>query len=247
MTCTVCSAGKRSGIISTSYSDNVVEVAIGPIYYKPHNLTPKSGTAEFERSRTELRLSVNKEALIVKWQTIFIVLILSCVQHAQALDKPSGKTLAASMEVYAFPKTGQTAVQQSQDEASCYEWATSNVGQDPFDLSKQAAQQQAKTDQAKATAQQTGKGSGARGALRGAAAGAIVGEIVDDDAGKGAAIGAGAGAIASRRRARRSQQQAVAQADQQGQAKQEATQKQVDNFKKAFAVCLEAKDYLVKY
>jgi hypothetical protein len=187
------------------------------------------------------------EALMMKWQALLLVLSLLGVPSAQALNKPADKTLSATMEVYVFPKAGQAAAQQSQDEASCYEWATSNVGHDPFDLSKQAAQQQAETDQAKAAAQQTGRGSGARGALRGAAAGAIIGEIANDDAGKGAAIGAGAGAIAGRRRGRLAQQEAMQQTEQYGQAKQEATQHQVDNFKKAFGVCLEAKDYLVKY
>ncbi len=43
------------------------------------------------------------------------------------------------------------------------------------------------------------------------------------------------------------QQQQVAQAEQQGEAKQQATAGQIENFKKAFSVCLEAKDYLVKY
>ncbi len=183
----------------------------------------------------------------MKSQVLFILLLFLIVPSAQALDKPSGKTLAASMEVYVFPKAGQTAVQQSQDESSCYEWATSNVGIDPFDLSKQAAQQKAETDQAKSTAQQSGRGTGARGALRGAAAGAIIGEIANDDAGKGAAIGAGTGAIVSRRRGRMAQQQSVAQVEQQGKTKQEASQHQLINFKKAFGVCLEAKDYLVKY
>ena len=40
---------------------------------------------------------------------------------------------------------------------------------------------------------------------------------------------------------------ATATAEQQGQAKQQATAGQIENFKKAFSVCLEAKDYLVKY
>ena len=36
-------------------------------------------------------------------------------------------------------------------------------------------------------------------------------------------------------------------AEAQGEAQQAATDEQVGNFKKAFSVCLEAKDYLVKY
>jgi len=183
----------------------------------------------------------------MKWLSYLLLMILAGVSTAYAESNPSGKTLAATMEVYVFPKAGQTAAQQSQDEATCYEWATANVGSDPFELSKQAAQQKAETEQEKAKAQQAGKGSGARGAARGAAAGAVVGEIADDDPGKGAAYGAAAGAVAGRRKARKSKQQAAQKAEQQGQAKQETIQKQMDNFKKAFSVCLEAKDYLVKH
>ena len=57
--------------------------------------------------------------------------------------------------------------------------------------------------------------------------------------------GAG-GAIAGRRRARRAQQQATQQIDQQTQQVQQATAEQIENFKKAFSVCLEAKKYMVK-
>ena len=146
-----------------------------------------------------------------------------------------------------WPKEGQQADQQSQDEAACYEWAVNNSGNDPFALQKQSAAQAQQSEQAQAEAQQSVRGSGARGALRGAAAGAIVGGIVDDDAGAGAAYGAAAGGIVSRRRAKRTSRQAVSQAEQQGQAQQQATQEQIGNFKKAFSVCLEAKNYLVKY
>ena len=183
----------------------------------------------------------------MRWHHILFVMIIAGILATQTQANASGKTLAATMEVYVFPKSGQTATQQSQDEAACYEWATSNVGHDPFDLSSQAAQQQAETERQKAEAQQSTRGSGARGALRGAAAGAVIGEIADDDAGKGAAYGAAAGAVVNRRRARRAQQEAVQQAEQYGQTRQQATQHQVDNFKKAFGVCLEAKEYLVKF
>lgn len=158
-----------------------------------------------------------------------------------------GKSLASSMEVYVFPKEGQSADQQSKDEFSCYDWATSNTGSDPFDLNKQSAAQAEETEKAKAAAEQTGRGAGVRGALRGAAAGALVGEIVDDDASDGAEIGAAAGAISARRNARRAKEEAKAKAEKQGDAKQQATKEQLGNFKKAFSVCLEAKDYLVKY
>ena len=158
-----------------------------------------------------------------------------------------GSTLASTMEVYVFPKSGQEADQQSQDEAACYDFAVTNVGTDPFELQKQSDAQAEQTEQAVAAAEQTGQGAGVRGAARGAAAGAIIGEIADDDASQGAAYGAAAGAIRGRRKSRAAKEQATAQAEAQGAAQQAATEEQVDNFKKAFSVCLEAKDYMVKY
>lgn len=164
-----------------------------------------------------------------------------------AQGAPSGKTLAATLEVYVFPTGGQDAARQSKDEGECYNWAVNHVGSDPFELSKKSAQQQQATEQSKQAAAKSGQGSGAGGAVKGAAFGALIGEIADDDAGKGAAYGAAAGLLAGRRSGKRASSQAVAQAEQQGQAQQQATAAQAENFKKAFSVCLEAKEYMVKY
>ena len=128
-------------------------------------------------------------------------LVASPASVAQT-QPPSGKTLAATMNVYVFPQQGQDATQQGKDEAECYQWAVQNVGTDPFELGKQAEQQRQQTEQAKQDAEQVGRGAGAQGAVRGAAAGALIGEIANDDAGKGAAYGAAAGMIRGRRAAR---------------------------------------------
>ncbi len=90
------------------------------------------------------------------------------------------------------------------------------------------------------------QGSGVKGAAGGAAAGALFGAIAGD-AGKGAAIGAASGAVLGRVRGRKAQSQAEEQVSQQSAATQQATAQQMDNFKKAFTVCLEAKHYLAKY
>jgi hypothetical protein len=150
------------------------------------------------------------------------------------------QSLASTMDVYVFPAEGQDSSQQSKDEAECYEWAVGNAGADPFQLTKQkeADQQQPLAEQQ--AAQQTGQGAGAMGAAKGAAAGALIGEIANDDASEGAAWGAAAGALRGRRQGRAAQQQAAEQAEQ-------ATVEELANFKKAFSVCLEAKDYMVKY
>ena len=53
--------------------------------------------------------------------------------------------------------------------------------------------------------------------------------------------------MAGRSRGRRAEQQAEQQVAQQSAAAQQATAQQLENFKKAFSVCLEAKKYMVKY
>jgi hypothetical protein len=159
------------------------------------------------------------------------------------VDAQQQKSLGAAIGVYVFPNAGQAASQQSKDEGECYQWAVQNTGSDPFQLQQQA---QAANAQAQAAATQGAPptaGSGVRGAARGAAGGALIGGIAGD-AGKGAAIGAAAGAVGGRMRSRSANQQA---AQQNASANQQATAQQMDNFKKAFSVCLEAKKYMVKY
>lgn len=156
------------------------------------------------------------------------------------------KTLAATMNVYVFPQQAQSAAQQSKDESECYNWAVQNTGTDPFQLMKQAQVQQQQAASAQASASTAAQGSGVKGAAGGAAAGALFGAIAGD-AGKGAAIGAASGAVLGRVRGRKAQSQAEEQVSQQSAATQQATAQQMDNFKKAFTVCLEAKHYLAKY
>lgn len=166
--------------------------------------------------------------------------------QAPAATAPAQQSIAATLEMYVFPSAGQAAEQQSKDEAECYQWAVANSGVDPFELEKQQAADAQQAQAAQQQAAQAGKGSGAKGAVRGAAAGAVIGEIADDDAGKGAAYGAAAGAIAGRRRGHAAEQQAEQQVQSQTQQAQQVTEQQLQNFKKAFSVCLEGKDYLVK-
>jgi hypothetical protein len=174
-----------------------------------------------------------------------IVVIAACAGPglAQAQEQ---KSLSSTLNVYVFPTAGQTAEQQSIDEGTCYNWAVQNTGNDPFALQKQAQQQQQQTQQAQQQAQQVGKGAGAQGAVAGAAGGALIGAIAGDT-GKGAAYGAAAGLVVGRRAGKQAQGQATQQATQQGQQAQQATAEQIENFKKAFSVCLEGNNYMVKY
>ena len=180
--------------------------------------------------------------------TVTTGLIIAIAGAATAQSQPAQqKSLAATIDVYVFPTEGQNSQQQSTDEAACYDWAVQNTGSDPFALQKQAQQQQQQAQQAQQQIDQAGTGAGAKGAVGGAAAGALIGEIASDDAGKGAAWGALAGAVIARRRTARAKADASQQVAQQSQQAQQATAEQIDNFKKAFSVCLEAKKYMVKY
>ena len=66
-----------------------------------------------------------------------VVVIIACAAVSLAQTQPAQqKSLAATMNVYVFPTKGQTAEQQSTDEASCYNWAVQNTGSDPLMLIK---------------------------------------------------------------------------------------------------------------
>ncbi len=169
----------------------------------------------------------------IVFSAIAIVLAVQMPTRAQTQQKSVGSAIG----VYVFPAAGQTAQVQSQDEASCYQWAIQNTGIDPAHLSQPA--------QAPPPPQTAGAptGSGARGAARGAASGALIGGIAGD-AGKGAAIGAATGAVAGRHKGRQAQAQAE---QQQAQSAQQGTADQMGAFKKAFSACLEGKKYTVKF
>ncbi len=172
-----------------------------------------------------------------------ITLLLAMTAQAQTSGQQS---LAATLEVYVFPTAGQATGQQSKDEAECYQWAVNTSGSDPFAVQNQQAANAAQTEAAQQQAGQVAQGSGARGAVRGAAGGALIGAIAGD-AGKGAAIGAGVGLVGGRARGNAQQAQAEQQVQAQGAQAQQASQAQIDNFRKAFSACLEAKNYIVKY
>lgn len=178
---------------------------------------------------------------------IAIGVAVSGAGQAQDLAPPSGqKSLAATMGIYAFPTEGQTPEQQSKDESACYNWAVQNSGADPFQLTKQSEQQRQAAEKSVQAAAESTEGTAGKAALGGAAAGALIGSF-GANAGKGALIGAGLGLLGGLLHENRTESQARAQAQHQTQQMQQYTQEQIDNFKKAFSVCLEAKKYMVKY
>ena len=134
-----------------------------------------------------------------------------------------------------YPSKGQTTEQQGKDVGECQTWAKQNTGIDPAAVSS-----------APPPSSSAQGGQRVRGAARGAAGGAAIGAIAGD-AGKGAAIGAGVGAIGNRARATRRATEASQQAAAQSQAAAKSSAAQMNDFKKAFSACLEAKKYTVRY
>lgn len=134
--------------------------------------------------------------------------------------------------MYVFPAKGQSAEQQNKDESDCYTWAVEQSGVDPLNPPKVEAGQVS-----------TGPdGTAVTGAAGGAAVGAAIGAITGA-AGKGAAIGAVGGVLRGRRLSvvgRMHQQEAN------NKAADGAEVELMNQFKKAYSVCLEGKGYTVK-
>ncbi|MFC1740017.1 glycine zipper 2TM domain-containing protein [Pseudomonadota bacterium] len=174
---------------------------------------------------------------------IFILMAIPAV-HAQQTS------LSAAIDVHVFPREGQDEVQQSMDEADCYSWAADRTGTDPFELSRQANEQMAASEQAMAQAQQAESGTTGRNAAQGAIGGALVGAVFGSGSKgvwRGAAAGAATGAVVGGTRTRHAREDATGQVAAQSAQSQAATQEQMDDFRTAFTTCLEAKDYIAKF
>jgi outer membrane lipoprotein SlyB len=142
--------------------------------------------------------------------------------------------VTVSQDLFIYPKKGQDSATLEKDKYECYQWAKQQSGVDPSRTAEPYSQQNSSNQR---------QGEVARGAARGALAGAVIGEIANDDAGKGAAIGAVGGGFAGgkRRRDRIAQSQSTQQ--QQYKASEE---KNRTDYNRAYAACLEARDYTVK-
>ncbi len=163
---------------------------------------------------------------------VFMYYTNAVAQEQQQAEQKEGYSVAKSLNMYVFPANEQSKEQQELDEFQCYKWAVEQSGVDPMNPPEvKAAQVDTSPD-----------GSAVMGAAGGAAAGAAIGAIAGD-AGKGAAIGATAGALRGRR------SKVASDAKQQEQANQQATATEAEmmnNFKRAYSVCLEGKGYTVK-
>lgn len=122
----------------------------------------------------------------------------------------------SASDMYAYPKQGQSAEQQSKDDFECYRWAQGQTGYDA----------RRPTSSYGDTGQATG-----RGLVQGALLGAAVGEIADGKGGEGAAIGALLGGVRGHSSGRRQQQASASGAR--------------NSFNRAYKACMEARGYSV--
>jgi YMGG-like Gly-zipper len=178
---------------------------------------------------------MKKNFLIALLGVLVNVLALAQQGPPQQLTDVSAanqQSLSSSLGLHAFPAKDQTPQQRQTDESACYGWAKQDSGFDPI-----AAGSNAVASGYSAPPADSGVRSAAAGAAGGAATGAIAG-----NAGKGAAIGATAGGI----RGRMVQRRAQAEAQQQAQAKSQTQKTGLENFKRAFSACMEAKGYSIK-
>jgi hypothetical protein len=141
-------------------------------------------------------------------------------------------TTSLADELMIYPSGNQTPEQQEQDQFTCYRWAKDQSGFDPIappTVTEPPPQQQAK------------KGGVGRGLIRGAAIGVIVGDS-SSSAKKGAAAGAAIGGM--RRRDQKRKEEAARQ--QWEQEQQHIYAENRNRYNRAYAACLEGKDYTVR-
>jgi hypothetical protein len=141
----------------------------------------------------------------------------------------ASKSLSSSLGVVAYPSKGQSSNQQNKDEGECYSWAKKQTGIDPVAVASQPTKQEGPA---------VGGGERVKGAAGGALGGAAIGAIAGN-AGKGAAIGAVAGTMIGGRQARKNKAAKEKQAEQ-------AKAGTLQQFNKAFGVCMEGRGYMVK-
>ncbi len=141
-------------------------------------------------------------------------------------------TVGLADELMIFPNDGQSAEQQEQDKFACYNWAKGESGFDPMappTATEPPPQQGAQ------------KGGAGRGLVRGAAVGGIVG-----DSSKSARRGAAAGASVGGMRRQDQKQKEAAERQQWEQEQQRIYAENRNRYNRAYAACLEGKNYTVR-
>jgi uncharacterized protein YcfJ len=167
---------------------------------------------------------MNNSAVIILLSLLIVTLAVIAIR-----GNASAASLSSSLGVVVYPSKGQSAEKQNKDEGECYAWAKQNTGIDPVAVAKQPTKQEGPA---------VGGGERVKGAAFGAVGGLAIGAIAGD-AGKGAAIGAVAGTLMGGHKARKNKAAKEQQAEQ-------AKAGTLQQFNKAFGVCMEGRAYAVK-
>jgi hypothetical protein len=167
-----------------------------------------------------------------KTKILIVLFLVACL--FVAVGPMSGEVSA--QDVFIYPQQGQSDEQMEKDKYECYTWSKKQTGFDPMKVptaTEAPPQQGAK------------KGGLVKGAVRGGVAGLAIGAIAGD-AGQGAAIGAAAGGLfgGMRRQDQKKKQEQAEQHWAQEQSQQYAYNR--NSYDRAYAACLEGRDYTVK-
>ena len=175
-----------------------------------------------------------------------------------AILSGSGSAYAAGgigAGTFAYPAAGQSQEQIQNDTFYCHNWSVSQTGFDPtrnYAPPPSYAYAPPPGSSGYFGSGETGQGGVMKDAAGGAALGAIGGAIAGD-AGKGAAIGAASAALFGgvKRNQRKSEEDAWRRQQQQQQAQQRTAYQQeinmrTDDYRRAYAACMTARNYTVQ-
>ena len=137
---------------------------------------------------------------------------------------------------FIYPANEQGPQLLQHDKEACYGWASEETQFDPFAAYRQALEAQ---EQAEAAGQR--QGEVVQGAAKGAMRGFLVAAVLDNDRSEGAARGAVAGGLISGVKRRRRGRAAQKVADE----KREQAEALLQNWDRAYVVCLEGRKYSV--
>lgn len=144
---------------------------------------------------------------------------------------------APSVQLYFYPKHGQTREQQERDRYECYEWAVKQTGYDP---GKAMAPHQ--------RVEVTPAAPPGANVASGAVTGAVVGSIMSGprDHGQGMVFGAIAGAMLGAAKEQAEQEQAARMEAQYNARDYAQVEEQARNYRRAMTACLVGRGYTVK-
>jgi len=150
---------------------------------------------------------------------------------------PQAASPQPSVQIYFYPKHGQSREQQDRDRYECYLWAAKQTGYDP---GKAMAPHQ-RVEVTPATPPGANVASGA-------VTGAVVGSILSGprDHGQGMVFGAIAGAMLGAAKDQAQQEQAARMTEQYNARDYAQVEEQARNYRRAMTACLVGRGYTVK-